>query len=126
MPRNHVTDRLDEIEARLKGAPRFSTYVPEFDKSRWGQDVVRVTRCRDNPWTTLEFMPNLNGDTPYAEMLAHAGEDLIWLLTRVRELEAGLLKFGQHGSGCWYLPRAAIEGGDTEPCTCGLAALTGG
>lgn len=62
----------------------------------------------------------------YVQAFLEQGEVIVKLQARVRELEAGLLKFGQHGSGCWYLPRAVIEGGDTEPCTCGLAALMSG
>lgn len=83
-------DRLTEIEARLKAAWRPDTYVPARDQSRWGQGVVSITRCRDKPLTTLEFMPHTMGDTAFAEMLANAGEDLWFMLDRVRALEAGL------------------------------------
>lgn len=115
-----MMDRIAEIEARVKAAPRPDTYVPEFDKSRWGQDVVRITRCRDKPLTTLEFMPHTFGDVPLAEMLAHAGEDLWALLDRVRALEVGLRAYGRHKNPCGDFVN------DVWSCTCGLAALVDG
>lgn len=119
--------RIDEIVARAEAAPTPDVYVPGYNESKFGAPVVNITRSRDSRrLCSVEFCPTTKGNVPFAEFLAHAVHDVPWLLARVRELEVGLHQYGQHGPGCWYLPRAAIEGGDTEPCTCGLMAVLAG
>ena len=118
--------RIDEIEQRLSKATPGPWLEQRYDESQTGILPPPEHVARNALITTVSVGFMRPDGHANAAFIAAAPVDIHWLLARIRSLEAGLAEYGQHGPGCWYLPRAAIEGGDTEPCICGLMALLAG
>lgn len=125
-----MTDRIDEIEARMKA----TTPGP------WEADIVGDS-CETRIHLTLIGQPpsdgfsghnviaTLNGfgddksdEERAANLLfiADAHQDVPWLLARVRQLEKWIQKYGEHGDECM----AGSNARDWR-CSCGLNALVG-
>lgn len=72
-------------------------------------DLAEI-EARWDSWATMSLVPG------------QPAQDIAYLLARVRELEAGLQRYGQHKPRCYATP-LRLSGRDDPPCVCGLTAL---
>lgn len=73
-------------------------------------DLAEI-EARWDSWATMSLVPS------------QPAQDIAYLIARVRELEAGLQRYGQHKPRCYAAPLGISRGRHDPPCTCGLTAL---